>query len=74
VDSDPAFRPMWIWIQVFDDQKFKISLLLLHFLSLGPHGRRPSYRRSLKASKENILHFITWNFFTFFKHLKHETS
>ncbi len=28
--------------------------------------RRPSYRRSLQSSKENIEHFITWNFLNFF--------
>ncbi len=29
-------------------------------------GRPPSYRRSLQLSKENIQHFKTWNFRTFF--------
>ncbi len=35
------------------------------YLSLGLHKGRPSYRRSLQPSKENIQHFKTWNFLTF---------
>ncbi len=36
------------------------------YLSLGLHEERPSYRRSLQLSKENIQHFKTWNFLIFF--------
>ncbi len=36
------------------------------YLSLDLHKGRPSYRRSLKPSKENIQHFKTWNFLNFF--------
>ncbi len=36
------------------------------YLSLGLHKERPSYRRSLQLSKENIQHLKTWNFFNFF--------
>ncbi len=32
----------------------------------GLNKERPSYRRSLQLSKENIQHFKTWNFFYFF--------
>jgi len=35
-------------LKIFRDKKTTI------FLSLGPHKGRPSYRRSLQASKENI--------------------
>ncbi len=49
----------------FDDQKFekiyswsKTTI----YLSLGLHKGRPSYKRSLQLSKENIQHFKTWNF------------
>ncbi len=35
------------------------------YLSLGLHKGRPSYRRSLRLSKENIQHFKTWNFLIF---------
>ncbi len=35
------------------------------YLSLGLHKGRPSYKRSLQLSKENILHFKTWNFLFF---------
>ncbi len=31
------------------------------YLSLGLHKGRPSYRRSLQPSKENIHHFKRWN-------------
>jgi hypothetical protein len=62
------FRSMWmrmrIQIQDFDDQKFKNltaekKLLIIVkknaiYLSLGLHKGRPSYRRSLQLSKENI--------------------
>jgi len=36
------------------------------YLSLSLHKGRPSHRRSLQLSKENIQHFTTWKFFTFF--------
>ncbi len=36
------------------------------YLSLGLHKGRPSYKRSLQLSKENIQHFKTWNFLNFF--------
>ncbi len=32
------------------------------YLSLGLHKGRPSYRRSLQLSKENIKYFKTWDF------------
>ncbi len=35
------------------------------YLLLGLHNGRPSYRRSLQPSKENIQHFKTWNFLIF---------
>ncbi len=34
-------------------------------LSLGLHNGRPSYRRSLQPSKDNIQHFKTWYFSIF---------
>ncbi len=54
----------------FDDQKFnkitagKNTIFLIKncnilFLSLGLYEGRPSYRRSLQPSKENIQHFKT---------------
>ncbi len=36
------------------------------YLSLGLHKGRPSYRRSLQPSKENIQYLKTWKFWTFF--------
>jgi hypothetical protein len=36
------------------------------YLSLGHHKGRTSYRRSLQPSKENIQHFKTLKFYTFF--------
>jgi hypothetical protein len=60
---------------VFDDQKWEKNLQLkknLYFLSnlaiylsLGLYKGRPSNRRSLQPSKENIKHFKTSNFLTF---------
>ncbi len=62
-DPDP------IRIQGFnDDRKLKkiCSWKLIFFyqklLSQGLHEGRPSYKRSLQLSKENIQHFKTWNF------------
>ncbi len=36
------------------------------YLSLGLHKGHTIYRRSIQPSKENIQHFKTWKFFTFF--------
>ncbi len=60
---------IWIWVQGFDDkllkkkkilQKIFLHLLLIKklqfILFLGLSKGRPSYRRSLQASKENIQH------------------
>jgi hypothetical protein len=49
--------------------KKKLFLILKKIavsFSLGLHERRPSYRRSLQSSKEEIQHFKTWNFPHFF--------
>ncbi len=35
------------------------------YLSLGLNKGRPSYKRSLQLSKENLQHFKTWNFLIF---------
>ncbi len=60
-----------IQILGFDDQKLekiyswkKIAI----YLSQGLPKGRPSYRRSLQPSKENICHFKTWIFFAFVFH------
>ncbi len=60
----------------FDDLKLKKNLAgnfmlfswskIAIYLSLGLHKERPRYRRSIQHSKENILHFKTWKFCTFF--------
>ncbi len=66
------FRPLRIRIQIqgFDDYNWKRSIFLWEtteiYLYLGLHKGSPSYRRSLQPSKENIQHFKTWNFSTFF--------
>ncbi len=41
--------------------------LKCNFLILVLHKRRPSYRRTLQPSKENIQHFKTWHFFLFLR-------
>ncbi len=64
-----------IWIQFriqgFDDQKFTAVKLFsdrkLQFTyPLGLQKGCTTYRRSLQPSKENIHHFKTWKFLTFF--------
>ncbi len=66
-----------IWTKGFDDQELKKITIekkkLIFFwlkiainLSLKPQKGRPSYRRSLQPWYENIQHFKTWNFLTFF--------
>jgi len=66
-----------IRIQGFDDKKLKkntaekcklfLSKITI-YSSQGLHKRRPSYRRSLQSSKENIEHFKKRNllFFSYF--------
>ncbi len=56
-----------------DPQLGKMLDLDPHSINAVPHWfnsiyrkGRPSYRRSLQPSKENIQHFKTWKFFTFF--------
>ncbi len=76
-DPDPAFFLIADLDPGFDDLKFKkiyswkLNFLfswskIAIYLSLGLHKGRPSYRRSLQLSKENIKHFKTWKFCTFF--------
>ncbi len=64
LNTDPDPDP--VWIQGFNDQKLKKNysgkfFFLLSkttiYLFLGLHKERPSYRRSLHLSKENIQHF-----------------
>ncbi len=50
--------PSVLWIRI---HFFKIAI----YLSLGLRKGRPSYRRSLQPSKENIQH-LKWNILTFF--------
>jgi hypothetical protein len=73
-DPDPAFQVNPDPDPGFDSQKieekntgdfFSFFLLLIKkciYLSAGLHKGRPSYRRSLQHSKENIQHFKTLNF------------
>jgi hypothetical protein len=72
--------PVKIRIQGFDDQKLKkinswkkitfFGSKTTIYLSLGLHKGRPSYRRSLQPSKENIQLFEKLNFFVVFYFLK----
>jgi hypothetical protein len=64
LNTDPDPDPDPIQIQGFDDQKYKVGkkleiflIKIASYLSLGLHKGRPSYRRSIKPSKENIQHF-----------------
>ncbi len=75
--TDPD--PVPIRTQGFDDQKlekiyswqkiwycFEFDKNIAIYFSLGLHTGCPSYRRSFQPSKENIPHFKTRNFLTFF--------
>ncbi len=65
-DPDPGFWWPKIWKNL---QLKKLDIFLSKiaiYLSLGLHKWGPSYRRSLQPSKENIQHFKTWHFLTFF--------
>ncbi len=53
---------LYSWRQFYWISWFSITTL---YLSLGLHRGRPSYKRSLQLSKENIQHFKTW-FYIFF--------
>ncbi len=74
LNTDPDPDP--IRILGFDDQNLKKNYSWKKtkfsepkttiYLSLGLHKGRPSYRRSLQPSKENIQHFNKWNFLIFF--------
>ncbi len=68
-DSGSGSRLLWPKI----DKKLLLKKKLNFFgskttiyLSLGLHKERPSYRRSLQPSKENIQYLKTWKFWTFF--------
>ncbi len=68
-DTDPAFfvnadpdtdlDPEFWW------PKYSWKKILIFFYIKNSNLGRPSYRRSLHPSKENIQHFKTWIFFTF---------
>ncbi len=66
-DPDPVFLMTKNWKNV----QLKIFLIFFWskitiFLSIGLHKGRPSYRRNLQPSKENIQHFKTLSSSTFF--------
>ncbi len=50
----------WKFFKYFFDKKIAI------YLYLGLHKGRPSYRKSLQPSKQNIQHLKKWNLLTFF--------
>ncbi len=76
-DKDPAFfiiadpdlvlDPGFWWPKLKKIESWK-KKKLSNAIYLSPilYEVRPSYRRSLQLSKENIQQFKTWNFFTFF--------
>ncbi len=56
------------WKKITAEQKklnFLDQKLPYNYLYIRLHKGRPSYKRSLQLSKENIQHFKTWSFFTF---------
>ncbi len=70
-DPDPGSGSRLLWSKI--DKKLLLKKKLNFFgsktticLSLGLHKGRPSYRRSLQPSKENIQYWKTWKFWIFF--------
>jgi hypothetical protein len=61
------FKWIRIRIQGFEEKKYNWNFVFFFwskiaiYLSLGLHKGRPSYRRSLQPSKENIQHIKRWN-------------
>jgi hypothetical protein len=73
-DSDPGLWLSKIGKKIPAEKKcnfFKIKNCYLPTVFLRLHKGRPSYRRSLQLSKENIKHFKIWNFLMFFYFLCH---
>ncbi len=72
-DQDPDPDPIRIRNQGFYDKKFKqiyswkkiFGIKTTVYLSLDLRKGRPSYKKRLQLSKENIQHFKTWNFLIF---------
>ncbi len=68
-DLDPdliRIRVLRVWWSRIE-KKSKTTI----YQSLGLHKGRPSYRRSLQPSKENIQQFKTWNFKIFSIYVGH---
>jgi hypothetical protein len=55
-----------IWIQSFEKSCIILLSKIAIYLILGLHKGCLNYRKSLQPSKENIQHFRTRNFLTFF--------
>ncbi len=70
LDSDPDPDPGF-WRPEIEKESTAENFLTIFwseiaiYLFLGLHKGRPSYRKSLLPTKDNIQHFKTWNFFTF---------
>ncbi len=62
VFDDKNLRKKYSWIFFCFFFWSKITI----YLSLDLHKGRPSYRRSLRPSKEDIQHFKRWNLLTFY--------
>jgi hypothetical protein len=54
-DPDPGFEDLKLKKITAEKKKFGSKTTI--YLSLGLHKGRPSYRRSLQPSKNNIQHF-----------------
>ncbi len=70
-DPDPVPVP-WFWWSKIEKKSQLANFFILFwtkiaiYLSQVHHKGRPSYRRSLQPSKENIQHFKTWRVFNFY--------
>jgi hypothetical protein len=63
--ADPGVFMIKNWEKIIGGKIFSGSKTTF-YLSIGLHKGRPSHKRSLQLSKENIQLFKTWNFLIFF--------
>jgi hypothetical protein len=62
VHGSESGSSIWKNVLIFFDQKLQFT----RTYPLASIKGRPSYRRGIEPSKENIQHFKTWNFLPFF--------
>jgi hypothetical protein len=56
-DPDPGSESRGLMTKKTEEKNFSFLIKYAIYLSLGLHKGRPSYKRGLQPSKENIQHF-----------------